>query len=60
VSVPFFHNVDLEAEIACIRAFYGRDEAPKYPPVRFGEYYLSKHLRAQHMVAEVAELGRSS
>lgn len=49
LSIPFFHNPNVNAEIRCIRAFYGRDESEKYPPVRFGEYYLSKHLKAQHM-----------
>jgi isopenicillin N synthase-like dioxygenase len=49
LSIPFFHNPNVDAEIRCIRAFYGTDEAEKYPPVRFGEYYLSKHLKAQHM-----------
>jgi isopenicillin N synthase-like dioxygenase len=49
LSIPFFHNPNADAEIRCIRAFYGKDEAEKYPPVKFGEFYLSKHLRAQHM-----------
>lgn len=49
LSIPFFHNPNADAEIRCIRAFYGADEREKYPPVRFGDYYLSKHLRAQHM-----------
>jgi isopenicillin N synthase-like dioxygenase len=52
LSIPFFHNINVDGEISCIRAFYGRDERAKYPPVRFGEYYLSKHLKAQHMTTE--------
>lgn len=52
LSIPFFHNPNVDAEIRCVRAFYGKDEPEKYPPVRFGEYYLSKHLKAQHMTLE--------
>jgi isopenicillin N synthase-like dioxygenase len=54
LSIPFFHNIDLDAEIRCIRAFYGTEEREKYPAVRFGEYYMSKHMKAQHMKAEKA------
>jgi isopenicillin N synthase-like dioxygenase len=54
LSIPFFHNVDLDAEIRCIRAFYGAGESEKYPAMRFGDYYLSKHMKAQHMKAEPA------
>jgi isopenicillin N synthase-like dioxygenase len=49
LSIPFFHNPNVNAEIRCIRAFYGVDEQEKYPPVRFGDFYLSKHLKAQTM-----------
>lgn len=52
LSIPFFHNPNFDAEIRCIRAFYGKDEAEKYPPVQWGEYYLSKHMKAQHMTLE--------
>jgi isopenicillin N synthase-like dioxygenase len=52
LSIPFFHNPNADAEIRCIRAFYGKDESEKYPPVRFGEFFLSKHLKAQHMTTE--------
>jgi len=52
LRIPFFHNIDLDAEISCLRAFYGAEEHEKYPAVRFGEYYMSKHMKAQHMKAE--------
>jgi isopenicillin N synthase-like dioxygenase len=52
LSIPFFHNVNLDAEIRCIRAFYGAEEREKYPAVRFGDYYMSKHMKAQHMKTE--------
>jgi isopenicillin N synthase-like dioxygenase len=52
LSIPFFHNPNADATIRCIRAFYGAEEREKYPPVNFGEYYLSKHLKAQHMKVE--------
>jgi len=55
LSIPFFHNPNVDAEIRCIRAFYGAGQAEKYPPVRFGEYYLSKHMKAQHMSVTAAD-----
>jgi isopenicillin N synthase-like dioxygenase len=54
LSIPFFHNVNLDAEIRCIRAFYGVAESEKYPAMHFGDYYMSKHMKAQHMKAEAA------
>jgi isopenicillin N synthase-like dioxygenase len=47
LSIPFFHNPNVDAEIQCITSFYGKGE--KYPPVRFGDFYLSKHMKAQNM-----------
>ena len=59
LSIPFFHNVNLDAEIRCIRAFYGANESEKYPTVRFGDYYMSKHMKAQHMkTAETSAAGK--
>jgi isopenicillin N synthase-like dioxygenase len=57
LSIPFFHNPNVDAEIRCIRAFYGEREAEKYPPVRWGDYYLSKHMKAQHMTLEKVVAG---
>lgn len=50
LSVAFFHNPNFDAEIRCIDPH----AAAKYPPVIFGEYYLSKHLKAQNMKATAA------
>lgn len=50
LSVAFFHNPDFDAEIRCIDP--GAEAL--YAPIEFGEYYLSKHLKAQHMNAAVA------
>ena len=47
-------STTFDAEIRCIRAFYGATESEKYPAMRFGDYYLSKHMKAQHMKAEPA------
>ena len=52
ISIPFFHNINADAEIRCIRAFYGENEAEKYPPIIFGPFYLSKHLSAEKMKKE--------
>jgi isopenicillin N synthase-like dioxygenase len=48
-SVVFFHNPNVDAEIRCIRAFYGKDDIEKYPPAHFGDLYLSKQMKSQHM-----------
>jgi len=53
LSIPFFYKPNADAEIRCIRAFYGKDEAEKYPPVKAGEFFLSKHLKAQHMTTDL-------
>lgn len=50
LSVAFFHNPDFDAEIRCIDP----NAAALYEPVRFGEYYLGKHLKVQHMSTTMA------
>jgi isopenicillin N synthase-like dioxygenase len=50
LSIPFFHNPNVDAEIRCVTSFYGKGE--KYPPVKFGDFYLSKHMKAQNMSDE--------
>lgn len=54
LSIPFFHNPNVDAEIRCISGFYGAGEGEKYPPVRFGDFYLSKHMKAQTMKKDLA------
>ena len=49
LSLVYFHNPDAEAEIECITSFYLNGEKAKYEKVNFGEYYLSRHMKAQHM-----------
>ncbi len=49
LSIPFFHNPNADALIACISGFYGANKAAKHPPIVFGDYYLSKHNRAAQM-----------
>jgi isopenicillin N synthase-like dioxygenase len=45
LTLVFFHNPNCDAEIRCIDP-----NAPaKYEPVRFGDYYLGKHMKAQHL-----------
>lgn len=45
LTLVFFQNPNCDAEIRCIDP----TAPPKYAPVRFGEYYLSKHMKAQHL-----------
>ena len=49
LSLVYFHNPDAEAEIECITSFYLNGEKAKYEKINFGEYYLSRHMKAQHM-----------
>jgi isopenicillin N synthase-like dioxygenase len=52
LSIPFFHNPNADAVIACITGFYGEGKAAKYPATRFADHYLSKHTRAAQMTVE--------
>jgi isopenicillin N synthase-like dioxygenase len=54
LSIPFFHNPNADALVEVIQGFYGDGKAVKYPPVVFGNHYLSKHNRAAKMVTELA------
>ena len=55
LSIPFFHNPNADAEIRCIRAFYGTEEREKYPAVRFGDYSLWFARKGyEHMANEPA------
>lgn len=48
LTLVFFQNPNCDAEIRCIDP-----TAPaKYQPVRFGDYYLSKHMKAQHLTTQ--------
>lgn len=49
LSIAFFHNPNADAEIEPIRGFYRPGEALKYPVARFGDLFLAKHSRTQHM-----------
>ena len=49
LSLVYSHNPYAEAEIECITSSYLNEEKAKYEKVNFGEYYLSRHMKAQHM-----------
>jgi len=44
-SFAFFHQPNWDAEISCIPTCLAPGEAPKYAPVRSGEYLMSKFRR---------------
>ncbi len=46
-SIAFFCQPDPEAEIVCFPTCQSKDNPPKYPPVKSGEYLLSR-LRATY------------
>ena len=48
LTLVFFQNPNCDAEIRCIDP----DAPAKYEPVRFGEYYLGKHMKAQHLTTQ--------
>lgn len=41
-SIAFFCQPDAEAEIACLPTCQSDDNPPKYPPVKSGDYLLSR------------------
>jgi isopenicillin N synthase-like dioxygenase len=48
LTLVYFQNPNCDAEIRCIDP-----TAPaKYAPVRFGDYYLGKHMKAQHLTTQ--------
>ncbi|MFJ3789453.1 isopenicillin N synthase family dioxygenase [Kitasatospora sp. NPDC090091] len=46
ISIAFFYQANPDAEIACIPTCTGPDDPPHHPPVRSGDYFLSKSRRA--------------
>jgi len=48
LTIVFFQNPNFDAKIEVIDP----TKPPKYEPVVFGEYYLSKHMKAQHLTVE--------
>ena len=53
LSIPFFHNPNADAVVECIRGFYGEGKPVAYPPLVFGDHYLSKFYRAANMVTSL-------
>ena len=45
LTIVFFHNPNCDAEIRCIDP----DAPARHAPVIFGDYYLGKHMKAQHL-----------
>jgi isopenicillin N synthase-like dioxygenase len=41
-SVPFFFDPSMGAEIECLPTCRSEEEPPKYPPIPYGEYLLSR------------------
>lgn len=41
-SIAFFCQPDAEAEIACLPTCQSEENPPKYPPIKSGEYLLSR------------------
>ncbi|MEM9007605.1 MAG: 2-oxoglutarate and iron-dependent oxygenase domain-containing protein [Cyanobacteria bacterium P01_F01_bin.86] len=41
-SIAFFCQPDADAEITCLPTCHGENNPPKYPPVKSGEYLLSR------------------
>jgi len=48
LTLVFFQNPNCDAEIRCIDP----NQPAKYEPVRFGDYYLGKHMKAQHLTTQ--------
>ena len=41
-SVPFFFDPNMDVAIECLETCRSEDNPPKYPPVRYGDYLLSR------------------
>ncbi len=41
-SVPFFFDPNTDVAIECLETCRSEDNPPKYPPVRYGDYLLSR------------------
>jgi isopenicillin N synthase-like dioxygenase len=41
-SVPFFFDPNMEAVVECLSTCQGAGNPPKYPPIPYGEYLLSR------------------
>ena len=48
LTIVYFQNPNFDAEIKVIDP----TKPPKYEPVRWGEYYLGKHMKAQHLTTD--------
>lgn len=48
MTIVFFQNPNFDAEIKVIDP----TRPPKYEPLRFGDYYLGKHMKAQHLTVD--------
>jgi isopenicillin N synthase-like dioxygenase len=48
MTIVFFQNPNFDAEIKVIDPA----KPPKYEPMRFGDYYLGKHMKAQHLTVD--------
>jgi isopenicillin N synthase-like dioxygenase len=38
-SMAMFFDPNVDAQISCLPQFVGQGEEPKYPPIRYGDYY---------------------
>ncbi|SDT23537.1 isopenicillin N synthase family dioxygenase [Bradyrhizobium canariense] len=56
-SVVFFHNPNVDAEIRCENGFYGAEREEQYPPEKFGDIYLNKQMKSQHMTTDDKKTG---
>jgi len=43
ISIPFFHNPNVDAVVECLDAFRDADHPARYEPVRYGDYALMRY-----------------
>jgi len=41
-SCPFFFDMDMDSEVACLPTCTGPENPPRFPPVRYGDYLLER------------------
>ncbi|RZA10596.1 MAG: isopenicillin N synthase family oxygenase, partial [Lysobacteraceae bacterium] len=46
-SIPTFFNLDYDAPVACLPLFERAGEAPRHPPIKSGDYLVSRFAQVQ-------------
>jgi isopenicillin N synthase-like dioxygenase len=51
-SIPMFYNLEWDTEVSCLPTCTSEDNPPKHPPIKSGDYLLSRFRTVQKYKAE--------